>query len=83
MSVSIEKRKVSYKPMFEASVDSGQASHNTEEQLEQSIGELVSVDGGYGWVCALAIFLINAHTWGVSTVSLPVKNEGKVHADSA
>ncbi|CAG8236574.1 unnamed protein product [Penicillium salamii] len=53
--------------MFEASVDSGQASHNTEEQLEQSIGELVSVDGGYGWVCALAIFLINAHTWGVST----------------
>ncbi|KAK6220585.1 hypothetical protein LQW54_002030 [Pestalotiopsis sp. IQ-011] len=23
-------------------------------------------NGGYGWVCALSVFLINAHTWGVN-----------------
>lgn len=26
-------------------------------------------DGGYGWVCTLAFFMINAHTWGVNSVS--------------
>lgn len=26
-------------------------------------------DGGYGWVCAASLFLINAHTWGVNSVS--------------
>lgn len=25
-------------------------------------------NGGYGWVCALSVFLINAHTWGVNAV---------------
>ena len=31
--------------------------------------EPVPPDGGYGWVCTFAVFLINAHTWGVSSVS--------------
>lgn len=26
-------------------------------------------DGGYGWVCVACVFLINAHTWGVNSVS--------------
>ena len=26
-------------------------------------------DGGYGWVCTACVFLINAHTWGVNSVS--------------
>jgi MFS family permease len=26
-------------------------------------------DGGYGWVCVCCLFLINAHTWGVNSVS--------------
>lgn len=25
----------------------------------------VPPDGGYGWVCVLCCFLINAHTWGI------------------
>jgi hypothetical protein len=29
----------------------------------------VPPDGGYGWVCTACCFLINAHTWGVNSVS--------------
>lgn len=25
-------------------------------------------DGGYGWVCVLGVFLVNAHTWGINSV---------------
>ncbi|KAJ5344573.1 major facilitator superfamily domain-containing protein [Penicillium brevicompactum] len=25
------------------------------------------IDGGYGWVCVVAVFLINAHTWGINS----------------
>lgn len=25
-------------------------------------------DGGYGWVCVLCVFLVDAHTWGISSV---------------
>lgn len=28
----------------------------------------VLTDGGYGWICVVAVFLINAHTWGVNIV---------------
>lgn len=31
--------------------------------------EDVPPDGGYGWVCTACVFLINAHTWGVNSVS--------------
>lgn len=26
-------------------------------------------DGGYGWVCVVCVFWINAHTWGINSVS--------------
>jgi hypothetical protein len=29
----------------------------------------VPPDGGYGWVCVTCLFLMNAHTWGVNSVS--------------
>lgn len=25
-------------------------------------------DGGYGWVCVVCVFLVNAHTWGINSV---------------
>ena len=28
-------------------------------------------DGGYGWICVLACFCVNAFTWGVVAVSPP------------
>lgn len=28
----------------------------------------VPPDGGYGWVCVLAQFLVNAFSWGVAAV---------------
>lgn len=30
--------------------------------------EDVPPDGGYGWVCSVALLFINAHTWGVNSV---------------
>lgn len=30
--------------------------------------EDIPPDGGYGWVCTVCVFLINAHTWGVNSV---------------
>lgn len=29
----------------------------------------VAPDGGYGWVCTACVFLVNAHTWGINSVS--------------
>ena len=29
----------------------------------------VPPNGGYGWVCVVCVFLINAHTWGFNFVS--------------
>lgn len=30
-------------------------------------------NGGYGWVCVVCVFCINAHTWGINSVrSLPI-----------
>ena len=33
--------------------------------------EDIPPDGGYGWICTLCVFLINAHTWGINSVCLP------------
>lgn len=34
--------------------------------------EYVPPNGGYGWVCVVCVFLINAHTWGINFVSWPL-----------
>jgi hypothetical protein len=31
--------------------------------------EPIPPNGGYGWVCTLGVCLINAHTWGINSVS--------------
>jgi hypothetical protein len=46
-----------------------------EAEPEQSVSALtekiedVPPDGGYGWVCTGCNFFINAHTWGINSVS--------------
>ncbi|KAJ5953581.1 major facilitator superfamily domain-containing protein [Penicillium verhagenii] len=27
----------------------------------------IEIDGGYGWICVMCVFLINAHTWGINS----------------
>lgn len=48
----------------EKTIEAGESDHIRE-------GNKVDVppDGGYGWVCTACVFLINAHTWGVNSVS--------------
>ncbi len=33
--------------------------------------EYVPPDGGYGWICVICVFMINAHTWGLNFVGFP------------
>lgn len=46
-----------------------------ELELKGAAGEVpekledVPPDGGYGWVCTGCNFFINAHTWGINSVS--------------
>lgn len=40
------------------------------EELEAKYQQDVPPDGGYGWVCVACVFWMNAHTWGINSVSL-------------
>lgn len=48
--------------------------HDPELRQEEVVTNAPHVDvppdGGYGWVCVAAVAIINAHTWGVNSVSL-------------
>lgn len=39
------------------------------QNIEHKREEDVPPDGGYGWVVVACVFWINAHTWGVNSVS--------------
>lgn len=39
-----------------------------QAQLPAHIVVEAPPDGGYGWVCVVCVFLINAHTWGINSV---------------
>ena len=52
--------------------DTDTAHEPPDEALANlALAEPVPPNGGYGWVCTLAVFLVNAHTWGVNAVSRP------------
>ncbi|MCJ1406895.1 hypothetical protein MMC19_000965 [Ptychographa xylographoides] len=40
-----------------------------QEQSEGQTSKVADVppDGGYGWVCVAAVFMVNAHTWGLNS----------------
>jgi hypothetical protein len=72
MSISSLGKTVSTQVKMQQYPDQNQ-SQSIEEQHERGVSEPVVTDGGYDWVCVLAILLINVHTWGISTVSLDTK----------
>lgn len=46
-----------------SNVDVAAAVPTSAEEVDEAIP-----DGGYGWVCLVAVMLINANTWGVNSV---------------
>lgn len=61
-----------------------QPRHGRSDPPPETITELTDVppqnavsveepppNGGYAWVCTACCFMINAHTWGLNSVSLP------------
>lgn len=40
------------------------------DDMEAKYKEDVIPEGGYGWVCVASVFWLNAHTWGINSVSL-------------
>ena len=51
--------------------------HHQPSPAHSRDGEYVPPDGGYGWVCVMCVFLINAHTWGLNFVGWPLRRLGK------
>ena len=46
----------------------GSSISNVGEEAEKPQVDTIP-DGGYGWICVVCNFWINAHTWGVNSVS--------------
>ncbi|EPS27826.1 hypothetical protein PDE_02770 [Penicillium oxalicum 114-2] len=45
----------------------GGESNTTDVEQAQSQAPPTEVDGGFGWICVICVFLINAHTWGINS----------------
>ncbi|KAF2131322.1 MFS general substrate transporter [Dothidotthia symphoricarpi CBS 119687] len=47
----------------------GRRTTGEEGRVQQSVEKTVDVppNGGYGWVCVAASFIINGHTWGLNS----------------
>lgn len=40
-------------------------------------------DGGYGWICVVAMLLITAHTWGINGVGIGRLHDLKLRANTS
>ena len=58
-------------PVYPAEGSRPQSDDEWEDETRPNLvlAEPAPPNGGYGWVCTFAVFLINAHTWGISVVS--------------
>ncbi|PYH37999.1 MFS transporter [Aspergillus neoniger CBS 115656] len=45
----------------------GTADDNLADPEQTQSSAPIEVDGGYGWICVLCVFLVNAHTWGINS----------------
>lgn len=55
-------------------IPSGSTDDRGNQESDQPPENAVSEEdrppnGGYGWVCTACVFMINAHTWGLNSVS--------------
>lgn len=48
------------------SCNAGTPDHGSPANAVEA--EPIPPNGGYGWVCTFAVFMINAHTWGINAV---------------
>ena len=62
----LELSSPSLRSNFELPLD-----HHQPRPAHAKDREYVPPNGGYGWVCVLCVFLINAHIWGLNFVSWP------------
>jgi hypothetical protein len=50
--------------------ETGADTEHTQDRPYSAEGEVdVPPDGGYGWICVACVFWINAHTWGINSVT--------------
>lgn len=55
----------SHQKEHQCSLNHPEPSVDPDEKYDRD----VPPDGGYGWVCVACVFWINAHTWGINSVS--------------
>lgn len=64
-------------PSLRSSVDF-LPDHHQPSPIHAKDWEYVPPNGGYGWLCVMCVFLINAHTWGLNFVSWPLPSSLEV-----
>ncbi|OJJ40509.1 hypothetical protein ASPWEDRAFT_101490 [Aspergillus wentii DTO 134E9] len=56
-----------YRQDHQEKAPESQLHQEQDQDVEDKYKQDVSPDGGYGWVCVVCVFWINAHTWGINS----------------